>query len=204
MKYKIEYTHNLKDFQDVWNIENYYFNSNTIANIDQVIKWDNKNPDIHIFIRDITLDRIIAEITILPLNKLQYDKFMQNELNDTELNEDTLESYKDNNLYYLLFSAIAIDFEHRNDRAVLGLLLEGLNEKLQYLLKKGITFLNMCSEGQTLDGQRFIENFLNLKFKRYTKEEYKLYSFDNINDFNIWINNLPKYIEKYNKNIIGE
>ena len=62
----------------------------------------------------------------------------------------------------------------------------------------------MCSEGQTLDGQRFIENFLNLKFKSYTKEGYKLYSFDNINDFNIWINNLPKYIEKYNKNIIGE
>lgn len=40
----------------------------------------------------------------------------------------------------------------------------------------------MCAEGQTKDGQKFIEKFLNLKVKNITKEGYKLYSFDNLEE----------------------
>ena len=58
----------------------------------------------------------------------------------------------------------------------------------------------MCAEGQTIDGQKFSENFLNLKFKRYTKAGYKLYSFNDNKDFEKWIEIFPKYIEIYNKN----
>lgn len=200
MKYKIEYNHEYKDFEDVWNIEKCYLNPTTISSIEQILEWENKNHHIHIFIKNIMKNEIVGEITILPLSKEQFNKFMNNSLEDTEINANTLLKYEQNQSYYLLFSAIAIAPNYRNDKIILSLLLEGLNNKLEMLYSKGIKFLNMCAEGQTLDGQKFIESFLNLKFKKYTKEGYKLYCFDNQKEFDDWLKILPKYIEKYNHN----
>lgn len=59
----------------------------------------------------------------------------------------------------------------------------------------------MCAEGQTKDDQKFIEKFLNLKVKNITKEGYKLYSFDNLEEMKKWINIFPKYMEKYNSTL---
>ena len=52
MKYQVEFKHTNKDFEDVWKIEHEYLESSTIAGIEQTIEWDNKNSDIHIFVRD--------------------------------------------------------------------------------------------------------------------------------------------------------
>ncbi len=201
MKYKIEYEHEYKDFEDVWNIEKHYLNPVTIASIEQVIEWENKNHHIHIFIRDTSKQKIVGEITILPLSKEQFDRFMRNQLEDTEINANTLLKYENNKSYYLLFSAIAIAPNYRNEKIILSLLLEGLKSKLDMFCSNGIKFLNMCAEGQTSDGQKFIESFLNLKFKKYNNEGYKLYSFDNQKQFNKWLKILPKYIERYNNNL---
>lgn len=198
MKYRIEYEHSVKDFEDVWYIEKDYLEPSTIASVDQVTKWDNKNGDIHIFVRDLEKDKIVGEITLLPFSEEQFIKFMNNTLEDTEINEDTLLKYESNQNYYLLYSAMAIASEYRNDRMVLSLLLKGFYDKLNYLKDRGIKFLNMCAEGQTSDGQKFAETFLNLKHKRNTKEGYKLYSFDGSKEFDEWLTKLPKYIESYN------
>lgn len=201
MKYRIEFEHRNKDFEDVWNIEQEYLEPSTIADISQTIEWNNKNSDIHIFVRDIENDKIVGEITLLPLSKKQFDLFMINELEDTEINKDTLLEYKPKAEYYLLFSVIAIDLKYRNDKIILSLLLKGLYEKIQNLMKKEIKFLNMCAEGQTEDGRKFIESFLNMHHKFTTKDGYKLYSFNNTQEFNNWINIFPEYINKYNKKI---
>lgn len=42
MKYRIEYEHSVKDFEDVWYIERDYLEPSTIATVDQVTKWDKK------------------------------------------------------------------------------------------------------------------------------------------------------------------
>ena len=94
MKYEIEYIHKVQDFKDVWDIERSYLEPSTIASVEQTISWDNKNHDIHIFIRDIQNDKIVGEITILPLSNEQFNKFMKNELEDTEINSYTLLKYK--------------------------------------------------------------------------------------------------------------
>ncbi|MBP3444892.1 MAG: hypothetical protein J6K23_03050 [Bacilli bacterium] len=198
MKYRIEYEHSVKDFEDVWYIEKDYLEPSTIASVDQVTKWDKKNSDIHIFVRDLEKDKIVGEITLLPLSEEQFIKFMNNILEDTEINEDTLVKYESNQNYYLLYSAMAIASGYRNDRMVLSLLLKGFYNKINNLKDRGIKFLNMCAEGQTSDGQKFAETFLNLKHKRNTKEGYKLYSFDDSKEFDEWVTKLPKYIESYN------
>lgn len=198
MKYRIEYEHSVKDFEDVWYIEKDYLEPSTIATVDQVTKWDKKNSDIHIFVRDLEQDKIVGEITLLPFSEDQFNKFMNNALEDTEINEDTLLNYESNKSYYLLYSAMAIAKEYRNDRIVLSLLLKGFYDKLNKLKDRGIKFLNMCAEGQTLDGQRFAETFLDLKHKRNTKEGYKLYSFNDSKEFDEWVTKLPKYIKSYN------
>lgn len=180
-------------------IEQKYLEPSTIATVDQVAKWDKKNNDIHIFVRDLDANKIVGEITLLPLSSEQFNKFMNNELEDIEINEYTLLEYKDNNKYYLLYSAMAIDSEYRNDKRVLSLLLKGFYDKLVTLKNRGIVFLNICSEGQTLYGQKFAEGFLNLKCKKITKDGYKLYSFDNNQDFEKWFSIFPDYINNYNK-----
>lgn len=201
-RYIIEYNkHTQKDFEDVWNIESEYLEPSTISSIKQVMEWDKKNNDIHIFIRDIQLNKIVGEITLLPITYEQFQDFISNKLEDTELNASNLLTYNTNNSYYLLFSAIAIDKDYRSDKFVLSYLLKGLYTKIDTLLKRNIKFNNMCAEGQTIEGQRFIENFLNLKEKNITKEGYKLYSFNNTEEMNQWINIFPKYIEKYDKKL---
>lgn len=199
MKYQVEFKHTNKDFEDVWKIEHEYLEPSTIAGIEQTIEWDNKNPDIHIFVRDNKKNKIVGEITLLPLSKEQFNKFMINELEDTEINKDTLLQYKSEGTYYLLFSAIAIDIEYRKDKLVLSYLLKGMNEKIQNLMKNGIKFLNMCAEGQTADGQKFIESFLNMQNRYTTKDGYKLYSFHDTQDLYNWIKKFPEYIKIYDK-----
>lgn len=202
MNYRIEYCHKKQDFLDVWNIEKQYLEPSTISSVEQVIDWNNKNNDTHIFVRDLIKDKIVGEITFLPLSKEQFNKFMIGELEDTEIDGNNLYNYEDGKSYYLLFSAIAIDKDYRNDRRILSLLLKGFNDKLNELINRNITFLNMCAEGQTPDGQKFIENFLNLKYQQNTKEDYKLYSFDTDKEFDDWLKAFPKYIEEYNNNLV--
>ena len=78
------------------------------------------------------MNKIIGEITILPLSEEQFNKFMSNELEDTDINEESLLTFTPNFSCYLLFSTIAIDPKYRNDRRVLSLLLTGLNYKINY------------------------------------------------------------------------
>lgn len=201
-KYIIEYNkHTQKDFEEVWNIELQYLEPSTISSVSQVMEWDRKNNDIHIFVRDKEEDKIVGEITLLPLSEKQFNDFLQNKFEDTELSAQKLSKYENNNSYYLLFSAIAIDKNYRNDKLVLSYLLEGLYNQINSLLNRNIKFQNMCAECQTKDGQKFIENFLNLKVKNITKEGYKLYSFDNLEEMKKWINIFPKYMEKYNSTL---
>jgi len=199
MKYTLEFEHKDKDFEDVLGIEKEYFDPSTIASVAQAIEWDRENPDSSIFVRDNETDKIVGEITLLPFTEEQFNDFLYNKLHDTQINSDNILKYEPGLKCYLLFSAIAIDKEYRKDREVLGLLIKGLYEKIQNLLERNVVFLNMCSEGQTLDGQKFIENFLNLKHKETTKEGYKLYSFDSKVEFDRWFNVFPKYIDEYNK-----
>ena len=104
MKYKIEYTHKTEDFKDVWQIEKNYLEPTTISSVEQVINWEKKNPDINIFIRDIVKDKIVGEITILPLSENQFNKFMKNELEDQQINNHTLLNYEKmvHIIYYFL------------------------------------------------------------------------------------------------------
>lgn len=198
MNYKLEYEHKEKDYKDVWNIEQEYLNPSTISSIEQTIKWNKMNSDVHIFVRDVLEDKIVGEATILPLTNEQYDKFMNNELDDTDI--DKIIEYKPNIECYLLFSVLAIDKEHRNEKIILSLLLEGINKKIDYLINKDINFLNMCAVGETDDGRKFIEGFLNMKYIKDTKEGYKLYSFKDKEEFDNWKKIFPSYIEKYKKN----
>ncbi len=201
-KYVTEYSnHTKKDFEDVYNIEAEYLDKSTISSVEQVMSWDAKNSDIHIFVKDVRLDRIVGEITLLPVSKEQFDDFMENKLEDTQINAENLLVYEENSSYYLLFSAIAIDKEYREDKLVLSYLLKGLNTKINSLLGKGIKLKNMCAEGVTKEGQKFIEGFLDLKERLVTKQGYRLYCFDSTDDMNNWINKFPLYIEKYDSTI---
>lgn len=192
------YNHTKKDFEEVWEIESDYLEPSTISSVNQVMKWDCKNKDIYIFVRNKELNKIVGEITLLPLTKEQFDDFISDRLDDTELDAENLLVYNDNNTYYLLFSAIAIDKKYRNDKLILSHLLKGLNIKINELLKRGIKFENMCAEGQTEDGRKFIESFINLKEKNITEDGYKRYCFDSKGDILKWIDIFPSYIIKYN------
>ncbi len=201
-KYRIEYdSHTRKDFEDVWNIEAEYFESSTISSVKQVMDWDRKNKDIYVFVRDIQINKIVGECTILPISKEQFGGFLSNQWQDTELDSQDLLAYQEGNTYCLLFSAIAIDKKYRGDKTVLNYLLKGINTRINYLIKKNIKFENMCAEAQTIDGQRFIEGFLNLKEKNVSKQGYKLYSFDCKEDMEKWIRIFPLYIERYSVTI---
>jgi predicted metal-dependent phosphoesterase TrpH len=203
-RFNIEFNeHSIKDYEDVFNIERDYLNSRTVSTIDQVVNWNNKNKDIHIFVRDRLKDIIVGEITILPLNENQFNKFMSLTLEDTEIEADKLERYIDNNSYYLLFSCIAVSKQYRNNPVILYLILCGFREKINELYSRGIRFINMCAEGQTDEGKKFIESFLNLKEVQVTEDGYKIYSFSEencIKEFNDWIVNFDTYIKKYYDN----
>ena len=143
-------------------------------------------------------NEIVASLAFIPLNKNQYNKFILNHLEDTELNVDTMEKYQNEGEYYLLFSVITIQKEYRNNPEILYLLLEGFFDKIVQLKKRNITFINMCSEGSTQDGQKFIEKFLDLAIHLKTKVGYNIYKFQNdYQDFNLWFEKFPDYLKNY-------
>lgn len=197
-RFVIEFTHNKKDFIDVWEIENQYLEKDTICSVEKVMKWDKKNKDIHIFIRDKLRDCIVGEITILPLNNEQFSKFIEGEFSDTDLNATELENYEENGQYNLLLSAIAIKKEYRNNPIILYLIFLGINKKIKKLQSRGITFNNICAEGQTIYGRNLLKSFL--VEQNVTKEGYKLYTlpFENSQSaYNRVWKKFEKYIEKY-------
>lgn len=69
-RYLIEYSNHAQiDFRYVWNIEKEYIEQSTISSVEQVMEWDSKNKDIHIFVRDLKFNKIVGEIALLPLSK---------------------------------------------------------------------------------------------------------------------------------------
>ena len=57
------------------------------------------------------------------------------------------------------------------------------------------------SEGQTLDGQKFIKNFLNLKEKCVTKKGINCILLMMKKEFLKWYEKFPVYIEEYDRRI---
>ena len=198
MRFIVEKNLEIEDFEEMEEIEQGYFASDTIPSSSQAYKWYLKNPEIEIVIRDFINNKIVAQATILPLSKEQYEKFIAGELKDTEFTEENLLKFEDNKEYYLMFCCVAITKEYRENRMVLYWLLKALYDRIKYLESRGIKFINMCAEGQTKDGQKFLESFLDLKLMGKTKDDYQLYYYEkDYDDFNRWFTTFPKYIENY-------
>ncbi len=199
VEYKLEFRHKEQDFEEVYNIEKQYLEESNISSVIQIKKWDKRNNDTHIFVRCLNIDKIVGEITLLPINETLFNKFINDELCDTEISEEDIIIYKSGIDCYLLFSAIAIDKNYRHEKKVLSLLLEGLSLKIEKLFCGNVNILNMCSEGQTAEGRRFIEKFLNMQCQKVTSANYKLYCYEKTKDFLKWSKKFKTYISNYNK-----
>lgn len=198
MKFKIEDELKFKDFEAMVEIEKSYFKPEKIGSSDEDYQWYLKNPDIEIVIKNVNNGEIAGYSTILPLSKKQYEKYINGELKDVNISERDLLSYKNNQEYYLLFCSIAIAKKYREEKVVLYWILRGIYEKLKYLKSRDIRFVNMCAEAVTKDGQKFVESFLNLRFIKRNKDGNKLYNFkEDYDDFNQWLEIIPKYIGDY-------
>lgn len=203
MRFQMDYIHNEDEFIDVLEIEENYLEPLTIASVEQVLSWEEKNHDIHIFVRDHLMNRIVGEITAVPLNHSQFTKFMNGTLEDTELDHDTLCKYHRGDTYVLLLSCVAIAPSVRKNPLILYLLLLGLRNKIKKLIYKGIHLTNICAEGQTEEGKKIIENFFHLTHENTSKDGYYLYCYpkDDI-DFQAWWTGFETTLENYRKNKI--
>jgi len=205
MRFIIENDLTLNDFKEIEDIEKSYFDPDTIVPSSQRYDWYASNRDVDIVIRNSDNHEIVGEIAIVPLSKDQYYKFINGEFADTELTGDTMLTYENNKDYYLMFVVVAIKEEYRNNRRALYYLLKGTCEKIKQLQNRGIKYINMCTEGQTPNGQKFIDGFLNLRLMGKTKDNYNLYHFEkDSEDFSNWINIFPNYIESYYNKFIKD
>jgi len=152
----------MDDFLEVHAIEQEFLKPETIATPEQTFSWAQKNPDIEIFIRDTATGKVVGSLTVVPLNKEQFDKFTSGTLQDTELSAETLEQYRDNTKYWMLFSAVGIRKSYQG-RGLFSMLMHGFCLKMKELQSRGIVFKNICGEGQTPDGQRLLEKIIGLK-----------------------------------------
>ncbi|MCL2383087.1 MAG: hypothetical protein FWC79_02785 [Oscillospiraceae bacterium] len=201
MNFRIDNNLTFEDFKEIEEIEKSYFDIDTVVTSSQVYKWHLVNPDTEIVVKSIVNDEVVGQISVIPLSKEQYKNFINGDLKDTEINEDNIITYINHCEYHLLFSCITIKKQYRENKMILYCLLKGLYEKIKYLESKDIKFINMCAEGQTTDGQNFLEKFLSLKLMGKTKDNYSLYYFEkDYNDFDNWFTAFPTYIEKYYNN----
>jgi len=101
-KYRIEYNnYSKKDFEDVWKIGLDYLELSTISSVQQAMDWYQRDDEIYIFVRDIIKNEIVGEITLLPISGEQFQDFMLNKLQDTQLSYDNLLKYNENNQDYI-------------------------------------------------------------------------------------------------------
>ena len=164
-----------EDFKEVQGIEREFLKEETIATAEQTFAWSKKNPDIEIFIRDVIIGKVVGSLTITPLNEEQYNKFIAGTLQDTELSAETLERYEGGQKYWLLFAAVAIRKAYQG-KGLFNMLMKGFALKIKELEQRGISFANICGEGQTMAGRRIFQELIGLE-KIDGNFEFPLYYF---------------------------
>ena len=176
---KIDYEFNLDDFKVMENIEHAYFPNENISPAEEVLRWYEKNNLTCIGVRN-SNNKIIASISILPLNSNVFNDIYENKMNEADVISEQIEIYEDNKSYLLYLSSISIDEKYRNNYKVITTLLKGCINLLDILMKRNIKIEKVLADASTIHGEKICKKLLNMDYIRDTSHKSKIYCIDGL------------------------
>lgn len=187
---KVEYTFDLEDFKTIEIIEHSYFPNDNITPAEEVLNWYRKNDLTCIGVRN-NKHKIIASISILPLNKKTFYDIHEDKMHEADVVANQIEEYRDSGTYFIYLSSISVDQEYRNNYKVITTLLKGCINMLELLQRRNIKIEKVMAEASTIHGEKICKKLLRMNFIRDTKYETKIYC-ENGEEFMEAINRIKK------------
>jgi len=173
-EFKIDYNFDINDFKEIEDIEKDYFPERNISKAEEVMKWYEKNNLTCVGVRN-SENKIVASVTILPLNKKVFYDVYNDIMNEADIIESQIEKYQNDNLYYLYLSSISVRKEYLNNYRLVSKLLKGCIDLLEVLKFRNIKISNVMADASTIHGEKICKKLLKMDYVRDTSHDSKIY-----------------------------
>ena len=125
---------------------------------EQFERWHKLNPNMFFLLKDTMIDKIIGYILIVPITKECYEKRLNGNLLDVDIDDNSILSYDYPGLYYLNIAGKAISEVYRDSYALLQL-MNAFIDKIAELSKYEIYVKSLIMEAISREGQRICKMF---------------------------------------------
>ena len=176
-EFKIDYNFHINDFKEIEDIEKDYFPERNISKAEEVMKWYEKNNLTCVGVRN-SENKIVASVTILPLNKTIYYDVYNDIMNEADIIESQIEKYQNDNSYYLYLSSISVRKEYLNNYRLVSKLLKGCIDLFDLLKCRNIKISNVMADASTIHGEKICKKLLKMEYVRETSHNSKIYVID--------------------------
>lgn len=122
--------------------------------------WLIKNDESFIILKEKSTNKVVGYICFLPLAEKIYKKYLSGEIHEYQLRSKDIMKYDKGKSYDCLFCSIIIDEKHRDGTAI-KVMMNGYNDLMKSLQKRGICIKKIVADCITDDGIKFIrrENY---------------------------------------------
>ena len=147
------------DFDEIFNIENFYLPSELIASSETNRKWYNHNPYTIVGARQSETGKLIGFIHSLPLEESLYENFYSGNFDDTNLSITCIRQYDLEGLYKLYISSFCIHPKYQGNIYIFKSIFNAFIDMLLQLANEHNIFISdIIADGATLKGTSICEN----------------------------------------------
>ena len=176
-KYKVVKELTLSDFEQMEEIEQYYFPKENITPAKEVWKWYVKNPDTCIAIIN-EKSQMIGSCTVLPLKRNVIEGIIKNTIDEAKLTDEQIEAYEEGSSYGWYLSAISVHPAYRNQIGILKLFFKAVLQLLDKLEEQNIEIYQIMAEASTKHGENICTKLLKMQFRGAMPDGSKIYSIE--------------------------
>ncbi len=147
-----------EDIQKALDLEALVYREDTMQSLNACLRYFHINPDIYLFVKEISTGKIVANIDIAPITDECYEQLRSGRFVDKDITPDMLLSYDLPCAYNLYFSSIVIHDDYRGS----DLFLKMFNAVVEHFISLGereVYAKRMLADAVTKEGEKFCKLF---------------------------------------------
>lgn len=147
-----------EDIKKALELESLVYQEDAMQSLSSCLKYFDANPEIYLFMKDMTTGNIVANIDITPVTEDCYEMLRSGHFVDTNITPDMVLSYDLPCTYDLYFSSIVVHKDYRGT----DLFLKMFNAVVEHFISLGereVYAKRMLADAVTKEGEKFCKLF---------------------------------------------